>query len=88
MLYVATEHDSLYAIGANSGAVLWHISLINSANGITTIPESDVGCADQGPEVGITGTPVIDPTTNTIYLVANTKEETESTSSVCTRLTP
>src|SRR5262245_20057389 len=38
VLYVATEHDSLYAIDANNGTVLWQQSFINPAAGITSVP--------------------------------------------------
>ena len=72
VLYVATEHDSLYAIDANSGTIYWQISLIPSG-GSTVNSSTDLGCGDLVPEVGITGTPVIDPTTGTIYLVAKSK---------------
>ncbi len=46
VLYVATEHDSLYAINADSGAVLWQTSFINPADGITSVSSSDVSCSD------------------------------------------
>ncbi|HEY4764392.1 MAG TPA: immunoglobulin domain-containing protein [Candidatus Sulfotelmatobacter sp.] len=75
VVYVATEHDSVYAFDADSaGAPLWQVSFIDPANGITTLTTSDVSCTAVSPEVGITGTPVIDPTTGTLYLVARTKE--------------
>ena len=48
VLYVATEHDSLYAINADSGAVLWQTSFINPADGITSVSSSDVSCSDTG----------------------------------------
>jgi hypothetical protein len=72
VVYVATEHDSLYAIDANNGAVYWHLSLI-PAGGSTVNSITDLNCTDLVPEVGITGTPVIDPNSGTIYLVAKSK---------------
>jgi len=72
--FIATEHDSVYAIDANDGMVLWHDSFINPALGITTVPSADVGSDDLSPEMGITGTGVIDQASNTLYITANTKE--------------
>ncbi len=83
VLFVATENDSVYAFDAdsNSGAnakPLWQISLLTTAYGAgagaTAVPWADTGSPDVAPTVGITGTPTINPATNTIYLVANTKE--------------
>lgn len=93
VLYVATEHNSVYAFDAeNPGAgPLWHVSFIDPANGVTTVPYQDTasppgytgpgpvrpeGCTDLTPEIGITGTPVIDAATNTLFVVAKTKEVT------------
>jgi hypothetical protein len=77
VIYVATEHDMVYAFDAdsNSPTPLWTANF-TSADGTsaTTIPASDTGCPDLTPELGITGTPAIDVTTNTMYLVARTKE--------------
>jgi hypothetical protein len=75
VLYIATEHDSLYAVDADNGAPLWNVSYL--INGATTLSTNDVGgTQDINPEIGITGTPTIDPTTNTLYVVVNTKEGT------------
>jgi len=72
VLYIATEHDSLYAIDADNGTVYWHITLI-PAGGSTVNSATDTKCGDIVPELGITGTPVIDINTGTLYLVAVSK---------------
>ena len=38
VVYVATEHDSVYAIDENTGHILWHDSFINPSAGVTTVP--------------------------------------------------
>ena len=72
VLYVATENDTLYALDAATGTIYWHYSLI-PANGIPVSSSADLNCTDLVPEIGVTGTPVIDATTGTIYLVAKSK---------------
>ncbi|HLJ79166.1 MAG TPA: hypothetical protein VKT75_17225 [Acidobacteriaceae bacterium] len=66
VLYAATENDSVYAFDADSygtGAPLWHTSLLKSG-------ESPITSGAIKPMLGVTSTPVIDPSTNTIYLVS------------------
>src|SRR3984893_6871367 len=60
VVYTATEHDSVYAIDADSGTIYATVSLIPSG-GTTVGSSADLSCGDINPEVGITGTPVIDP---------------------------
>jgi hypothetical protein len=73
VLYVATEHDQLYALDADDGSVLWQLSFINPPT-VNTVTSSQVSCSDLVPEIGITSTPVIDQSTGTIYLVTKTNE--------------
>jgi Bacterial lectin/Chitobiase/beta-hexosaminidase C-terminal domain len=73
MLFIATEHDSVYAYDADNGTELWFRTFL--VNGATPLSTADVGnTQDINPEIGITGTPTIDLTTNTMYVVVNTKE--------------
>jgi hypothetical protein len=76
VVFVATEHDSVYAFDADNdlGAPLWHASFLNPAVGVTTASAADLECAAIAPEVGITATPVIDASTGTLYVVAMTEE--------------
>jgi hypothetical protein len=92
VVYVATEHDTVYAFDADglSASPLWQVSFINPAAGVTTIPAGDTntagGCCDLSPEVGITGTPVIDQGSGTLYVAAATKEVVGATTSYVQRL--
>jgi fibronectin type 3 domain-containing protein len=73
VVFVATENDSVYAIDATNGQVLWQDAFINGTT-ITTVPSGDVNSGDISPQIGITGTPAIDPSTNFLYVVVETKE--------------
>lgn len=84
VVFAVTEHDSVFAFDADSSAgpntaPLWKVSFINPAAGITPLRTTlDLQASSSpsfyGPEVGISGTPSIDPQTGTIYVAAKTRE--------------
>jgi len=83
VVYVATQHDSVYAFDAGSKTgsnpqPLWHKSLIDPSTGISTVLSEDVNCKDIYPEIGITGTPVIDAVTGTLYVVTKEKHQSRT----------
>jgi hypothetical protein len=86
VVYIGTEHDSVYAFDADglSTGPLWHVSFLGP--GVTSVPADDVASDDISPEIGITGSPVIDPATNTLYVVAKTKEVSVRTTTYVHRL--
>ena len=65
VVYVATEHNTVYAIDAHSGTVL----LSRNLGPPVAFP---LGCTNNGPNVGINSTPVIDPSSNTLYVMIYT----------------
>ncbi len=74
VVYVATENDSVYAFDANGSPTtsLWQTSF--TGPGVVAVPCADVGTCEISPTVGITGTPVINRASNTLYVVAFTLE--------------
>jgi chitodextrinase len=84
VIYVATENDSVYAFDADSNAgadanPLWMVTLLDAAHGAgtgaaPTNSSTDNPCTDLIPTIGVTSTPVIDPSTGTMYVESKLKE--------------
>jgi hypothetical protein len=79
VVYVVTEGDSAYAFDADTGAQYWHANLIDTAHGATAGETTvsginDAGCGDLVPQIGVTSTPVIDPSTGTMYVETKSKK--------------
>jgi len=64
-VFVATENNDIYALDESTGAQIWH------ANAGTPVPSNQLPCGDITPTLGITSTPVIDPATGDLYVVAD-----------------
>jgi hypothetical protein len=87
VVIVTTQHDSLFAFDADSApcAQLWMINLIDAAHGGTTgetpVPSTSVGVGtgDIQPEIGVNGTPVIDPALGILYVVSKSVSTTPTT---------
>jgi|HubBroStandDraft_5_1064220.scaffolds.fasta_scaffold01158_7 hypothetical protein len=81
VVIVATEHDSVYAFDASGKRArpLWHASFIDPRRGITTVPCTNTRQPECDPTIlvpehGITGTPVVDASTETLFVYAKTLE--------------
>jgi len=80
-IFVATQHDSVYGFDADVSpcSQLWHVNLLDATHGGTSgetpVPTSDVGSGFQDilPEIGVTGTPVIDLASGTLYVVSKSE---------------
>jgi outer membrane protein assembly factor BamB len=73
VVFVATEHDSVYAFDADTGSTLWQASLLAAGESLSDTR----GCSQVSPEIGVTSTPVIDRTAGahgTLYVVAMSKD--------------
>jgi hypothetical protein len=87
VVFVATQHDGLFAFDADAVpcATLWMVSLIDAAHGAsageTSVPGNLVGQGDGDiqPEVGVTGTPVIDPVAGILYVVSTSANSAQPT---------
>jgi outer membrane protein assembly factor BamB len=74
VLFVATEHDSVYAFDADAGKEFWHVRLLGPGE----VPSDNRGCSQIIPEIGVTSTPVIDlhrGPHGTLYAVAMSKDQ-------------
>ena len=84
VLFVATENDTIYAFDADSNgganaSPIWKITLLDSAHGAgpgaaPQLPKNTDNEGDIGPTMGITGTPTINPATDTMYVVGVDEE--------------
>ena len=76
VVFVATSHNTVYAFDADSKPCVnyWNVSLMSA--GETYLNNADVGTTDIFPDVGIVGTPVIDPSSQTLYVVSKSKGNT------------
>jgi hypothetical protein len=80
VVFVATENNSVYAFDADDngadGGLLWQANFNIGPPGVkvTPMPSDDLQCYDITPMNGITGTPVIDLASKTLYVVVKTKE--------------
>jgi chitodextrinase len=75
LLIAATEHDSVYAFDADSGAIIWQKTMLLTGESSS----DDRGCGQVSPEIGVTSTPVIDRTrgpNGAIYVIAMSKNGT------------
>ncbi len=87
VVFVTTQHDTLFAFDgdSNSCVTLWSINLLDAAHGGTNgevpVPSTSVGngTGDIQPEVGVNGTPVIDASSGTLYVVSKSIDSTLST---------
>lgn len=74
VIFVATEKDTVFAFDADANPCLqlWHTGLIPAGEEPVQTPNSEITSADIAPFIGITGTPVIDSSSSTLYVVAET----------------
>jgi hypothetical protein len=77
VLFVASEHGTMYGFDADTGATLWNATTLASGE----VPSDNRGCDQVVPEIGVTSTPVIDPSAGphgTIFVVAMSKDSSSN----------
>jgi Bacterial Ig-like domain (group 2) len=72
VVYAATENNTIFGFDADTGADLFRANLGHA------VPKEQLACLDMGPQIGVTGTPVIDPAKQTLYVAAKTFENGRS----------
>ncbi len=73
ILYVATENDTVFALDAFSGAVLWRTNVAGAGE----TPGDNSSCNPESPNAGVSATPVIDRArgpNGAIYLIAKSRD--------------
>jgi len=73
VVFAATENDSVYAFDANTGSILWQVSLLAAGETVSDMRD----CTQVSPQIGVTSTPVIDPSAGahgTLFVVAMSKD--------------
>src|SRR5580704_14359801 len=77
LLFVASEHGTVYGFDADNGSTLWHMTTLAASE----TPSDNRSCGQVTPEIGVTSTPVIDLTAGlhgTIYVVAMSKDSSSN----------
>lgn len=64
-VYVASANDTVYALSTLNGRIVWSRHVANA------VPASVLSCGNIAPDVGIIGTPVIDPHRQELFVVAD-----------------
>jgi len=73
VVFAATENDSVYAFDANTGSILWQVSLLAAGETVSDMRD----CTQVSPQIGVTSTPVIDRSAGahgTLFVIAMSKD--------------
>jgi FtsP/CotA-like multicopper oxidase with cupredoxin domain len=74
LVIISTSTDQVYAFDDATQKVVWERNFTNTSAGITQQMWTDTNCGDVNPNIGITSTPVIDRSSDKMYVVVPTKE--------------